>query len=501
MKRKVAVLAILSTILSASATAQAAPSVTVNGEKVQTDAVIENDRTYVPVRAVFEQMGCQVDWAEDTKTAEIAYKNKKIKFSAYDKEVLVIDERMYVPLRMAGEALGVELAWEENTKTVVIDTNEITQKEKTTPLSVVEDNSSFAARFNALIPKDKNYMFSPLSLKYALAMAANGGDDETVEEITGVLDIADLKSYNDEAAKYLESLKMQKSGDSFYGYSFNVANSVWLNEDYTKGGDFSEEFKDIIEKSYNGEIENVNNENAVSKINSWCDEKTNHKIPSIINDSDFQACLINAVYFNGKWAYTFDKNETKKDIFTDRNGKETEIEFMNQEKVFHSYYEDENIKIISLPYNAGNINMYIALTDEENVDFEKYIDKMDSLPVKVSIPKFNIEYSIKAVDILSQLGIEKAFDPKGGHFNNMFDKNTKDASNMFIDDIIQKTFINVDEEGTEAAAITSVTLCGSLDEPEECYEFKANKPFTYFIRDTKTGDILFMGEYAFAEAE
>ena len=338
-------------------------------------------------------------------------------------------------------------------------------------------------------------------------MAANGANKETADEITKLLGISDLEKFNDEVYEYINKYKEdieETSGSRSYSddepkFSLNIANSVWYNSDNSDVVQkFSDKFVKTVTDKYDGTAEIVNNSDAVERINSWCDEKTNHKIPVMISDSDFVACLTNAVYFNANWKYEFNKNYTQKDIFTDRNGKENEIDFMNSSLKYYLYYEDEELQMVSLPYANCDISMYIALTSQSNVDFEKYLDKMEQKKVYISMPKFKTEYSVSLYEPLKELGLSKAFDSSLPNFNDMF-KHTDNGFNSFISKVLHKTYIDVNEKETEAAAVTSVDgiVTTSVKKPEEIYFFEANKPFTYFIRDDSTGDILFIGEYAY----
>jgi serpin B len=369
-------------------------------------------------------------------------------------------------------------------------------------------DADFAEKMNSLMPKDKNYVFSPLSLKYALAMAANGADEATKNEITSTLGIDRLDSFNDDVKNYLDEHKLETEENDFFvepmraGTSLNIANSVWFNQDYVSGGDFSEEYKALVADKYDATAQNVNNQNAVQKINSWCNEKTNGKIPKIINNSDFISCLVNAVYFNARWSNEFGKGMTHKADFTDRNGNTSQIDFMEQTDHF-SYYGDGDIKMLSLPYEGSNISMYIALSNDTRLNFEDYIDKTERKKVHITMPKFKTEFDVDMTPLLSQLGIKKAFDNGSPtqHFASMFNATVNNNINVYISKTVQKAYIAVDEEGTEAAAVTAIMMDATavMPQPEEIVEFKADTPFTYFIRDNNTDEILFMGEYAFAE--
>ncbi|MCC8097751.1 MAG: serpin family protein, partial [Eubacterium sp.] len=377
------------------------------------------------------------------------------------------------------------------------------------------EDKNFASKLYSLMDNKENYVISPLSLKYAMAMAANGADEETKSEIMNALGITDLEDFNSEVKAYIESMAAEDeetdeavsdSGSDIPELfiddgvpektSLSIANSIWLNSDKIAGGDFSEAFKTVVKDSYSGEALSVTDKNAVETINSWCSEKTKDKIDSIINNSDFLAALVNAVYFKGTWAYEFDEDLTEKDIFTNSDGSESETEFMRQTDEF-KYYEDENIQIIALPYADSSINMYIALTEDDTTDALQYAGKTSYEKVRVKIPKFKTETSLSGLDLFKALGVKKAFDGSADayHFTPMFNETVNNASSVYISEILHKTYISVDEEGTEAAAVTSLMMSlGSAPGMEEkIYEFTADRPFTYFIKDESNGEILFMG--------
>jgi serpin B len=189
-------------------------------------------------------------------------------------------------------------------------------------------------------------------------------------------------------------------------------------------------------------------------------------------------------------------------VFTDRNGNKQKIDFM-QKTGYFDFYRDSSIKIVYLPYKDKRLGMYIALTDDAPTDFEKYIDKLECKKVRLTIPKFEAEFSINATQLMVHLGINNAFDANSQtpHFVSMFNDAINNKMNVFMEKIIQKAYISVAEEGTEAGVVTMLVAMPGSCQPtfEEIFEFKANKPFTYFIRDNVTGEILFMGEYAYSE--
>ena len=220
--------------------------------------------------------------------------------------------------------------------------------------------------------------------------------------------------------------------------------------------------------------------------------------------------LINAVYFKGRWQNEFNKNATSKDTFTDRNGKESQIDFMHKTS-WINYSQEDGVQIIELPYlnreekfdeNGEyietnmldlDVSMYLMMADTDfNPDYILNNAELSSSYISLSVPKFTVEYSAELNDILKNIGIKRAFQ-QNAEFGNMFDN-----GNMWITDTIHKTYIKVDEEGTEAAAVTAVGMGGSSLPPEPI-KVDFDKPFTFVIRDNTSGNILFMGEYAFAD--
>ncbi len=373
--------------------------------------------------------------------------------------------------------------------------------------------TNFTDKLYSVMPKDKNYMYSPLSVKLALAMAANGAKGITKQEILDTLDITNLDAFNQDTIAIIN-----KYSDNNV-IRLDIANSIWLNTD-TSPYDFSEGYKKTILDFYNGEAREVTLKTAVPKVNGWVNEKTNGKIPTIINES-FDAALVNAIYFKGNWENDFNENSTKKDIFTDRNGKETEIDFMCQTNRF-LYGESDGIRVLELPYKTviknmdektgkitnerledADVSMFILLSDNEITEPEKivselyYNDRLESKKTNLSLPKFEIEYDRELTEILQTLGIKTAFSGNAD-FDSMFET---ENSKMAFSQVIHKTFISVDEKGTEAAAVTAILMkaTSARPQPEEIIEFKADKPFTFLIRDNVSGETLFIGEYAFVQ--
>lgn len=356
-----------------------------------------------------------------------------------------------------------------------------------------EISSSYESDFDFMkyMPKDQNYMISPFSIKMAMMMAANGANGYTQKEILSALGVSSIDEYNQKASDIITRYNSNKD------VNLNVANSIWLNKDEAMGANFKGTYKKIISDFYKGVAREEKANSIAKKINDFISKETSNKITNVLpteSPAGFLSALVNTIYFKGSFKNQFDTANTKKDTFTDRNGDKSEIDFMNQTKHF-GYYENDGVQMLKMDYSGRDIAMYILLNDDDkDVDINDIIGKMEYKNVSVSMPKFKTEFNKSFVDVLKQMGINTAFT-NVADFSNMFDN-----VGTHISDVIHKTFIEVDENGTEAAAATVILMrMSSLPMPEEIKEFKANKPFTYFIRDEVSGEILFLGEYAFAK--
>ncbi len=371
----------------------------------------------------------------------------------------------------------------------ILSSSAPTSESVTTPKP--EGNNVFAYSLNSEMNKDSNYMLSPLSIKTALAMAANGADGNTKSEILDVLGITDLTKFNQD----IKELIKRYNGSVV----LKMANSIWLNQDYYSGADvrFNNAFKKTVKKFYDGKSAVVSSNNAVDIINNWTSDKTNGKIPNIIGNSDFLAALINAVYFKASWENEFKERMTDKGEFNNFDGTATETDFMRNVE-YYDIYSDENIQMIALPYAKG-ATMYISVDDGGNINYDSYFNKLKSEYVNLTMPKFKLEYSEDMGVILKALGVNTAFDENLAEFGGMLD-NIPAGENVYIDSVVHKTYIKVDEEGTEAAAETAVVAGAATSSRKPTpIEFTIDKPFTFIIKDNKSGEILFIGRYVRVE--
>lgn len=355
----------------------------------------------------------------------------------------------------------------------------------------------FNEKLLSFMPEDQSYMISPYSIKTAFAMAANGMEGETRSQLLEVLGIDDLSAYNEEIKEMMERYANDKV------ITFNTANSTWLFRDNTKSS-FTDSYKDILTDSYKAEAYEVTNDEAVEKINAWVSDKTEKRIDSILDEKSFEAMqdkllamLINAVYFKAAWQNQFNETLTEKDTFTGTDGTEYELDFMHNSGGYR-YFDSGDMQLIELPYSRRNdegetselnISMYAAKGNYDYYKAVSAIDNLESKNMRLSFPKFRTEYETSLTDIFKELGAVDMLDPGKVDMSAMFDD--EDA---YISSAIHKTYIDVDENGTEAAAVTAIGV-GTGSAPIEIIDVNYNTPFMYLIRDNDTGEIIFAGEF------
>ena len=503
--------------------ATAAPiSVYVNGRAVEfPDAqpfIDQNNRTQIPIGVLAAELGMIPSWNSDTQTATLIQLTDDInghyikffigkntfetgRFSgetgigfypeatiAMDTTAILKDNRTFVPARYAAEAFDFLVDWDADNSRV----NLLSEQTDAPP--------TFESKLLSAMPKDQNYMISPFSLKMALAMAANGANGQTRDEILNVLDIADLEQFNIAAEAFIANENANAKVE------FNVANSIWNNTDFFKDPtfNFADEYKQTIADHFHGIAGDIDNASGAKTVNDWIALQTNDKIRDVLTDDNIKntaSALVNTIYFKGAWASNFNVEATRDDIFTNRNGKQDTTAFMRQ-TAYYRYYENAGFQMLAKPYLDTNIRMYIILPKGEDIvlpNLDETIAKMTSENVFLQLPKFKTESMHQnLVDVLMGMGVQAAFDGNRADFSGMY---TKMSPNMSISSILQKTFIEVNEAGTEAAAATVVMMAptGAYLQPPEPIPFNCNRPFLYLIRNDATGDILFMGEYAFVE--
>ncbi len=340
-----------------------------------------------------------------------------------------------------------------------------------------------------------NILISPLSLSLALSMATNGAEGKTAEEMLSTLGFAgqakdDMNSY------YQKMISALLEADP--KTTFEVANSIWANESIG----IKKSFTDVTKKYFSSEVypADFSEQATVDRINKWCSDKTHGKIPTILDgpDPDLVMALINALYFKGTWAFDFDE-KVKKEDFTTLSGSKSKVEMMTAQR--ESYAEYDGYGMVSLPYGNGAFTMDVILPPKDE-DFAKAVARFDastfmalaasSRPAKVNLklPKFTFDYTTMLNDALQALGIKAAFNGSDADFSAMAEKP------LMISMVKQKTFIDVNEKGTEAAAVTFIGFVTTAYRPEEppTVDFFVDRPFLFVIREISTGAVLFMGQ-------
>ena len=344
--------------------------------------------------------------------------------------------------------------------------------------------------------KDKNSLISPLSAFQALSMTRLGAKGETKDEMTDVL-AYDTSLGNDLDEYQLKLTEALMQADN--KVTFNIANSIWYRDDITVLPDF----KKANKENYNAEVNEFDFsdfESAKTTINNWVSEKTKNKITEIVDDQSAGAImfLINATYFYGSWKYEFDSKATKEEIFYPETGEETKVNMMRQETELR-YTKNDIFSMVELPYGNGHFNMVVLLPEEgkkvENIiaelSNEKWTAWMQGLEkeeVMLGLPKFKFTGDYELKKSLTEMGMPLAFSG-AADFSGILQ-----GGGIFISRVKHKTFIEVDEKGTEAAAVTSVEI-REISSIDESTYFTANKPFVFAITEKDTNAILFLGKF------
>ena len=364
--------------------------------------------------------------------------------------------------------------------------------------NVVSANNYFAFDMYSEIEEGENLFFSPYSVSTAMAMVYEGAKGQTADEIKEVFYYPEddvLRSGM--AGIYNEINKKDKE------YLLSTANALWAQEAYP----FLESYTSIVEQYYGGRVTNMNfiskSEESRVIINNWVEERTNDRIKDLIPPGSINSMtrlvLTNAIYFKGKWDIEFDKEDTREEEFTLDSGDKIQVDMMHNTENF-GYYEDGNMQILEMDYKGKELSMLVLLpkNDISSLDgiiskarLEEWNDALYKPEVIVSMPKFTFETKYTEMgQNLVNLGMPTAFT-EAADFSGMEDG----FEDFYIDFVIHQAFVEVDEEGTEAAAATTIGIVGtSAGGSSEVIRFTADHPFIFIIQHKETGNILFMGK-------
>ncbi len=371
-----------------------------------------------------------------------------------------------------------------------------------TQIELSEGYNKFGFDLFLKINNEGNVLISPFSISSALSFAGSGSEANTAKQFKNVLYLP--VPVNEVPALYqtLSTTINSKNGE---GLELVNANALWMQKEFP----FTSSFQMNVREVFNAKVEYTDFMNSIEleksrkKINQWVENTTKEKIMNLIPEgqilSTTRLIIVNAIYFNGSWALKFDKKNTRKEDFYNHGKTVVNTDFMSNKSKF-LYYQDENFKVIDIPYENNDLSMMIILPVEktglkkqiDNISYENYVlwtQSMMKESVSLILPKFRIEDNYEMTDYLCDLGLKDAFGEEAD-----FSGISKEVG-LKINKILHKTFIEVDEKGTEAAAATAVIMVEkSAPVREEFYEFKADHPFVFLIHEKETGAILFMGK-------
>jgi serine protease inhibitor len=344
---------------------------------------------------------------------------------------------------------------------------------------------------------DSNVFISPLSVAMALGMTYNGAAGSTKEAMEETLGLegTTLQEINQ---SYRDLIDLLLNLD--HRVEFTLANSIWYRDTWT----FSSEFLETTRTYFDAEVTalDFDSPQAGRTINDWVDEKTNGKIQEIVPQQipiDIIMYLINAIYFKADWAAQFDKSLTADGPFTLKDGSQITAKMMWHDEPARVWrYRGQGISVVDVPYGGRAFSMTIVIPDTPAAidsigatltreQWDLWIAGLDSAGLVISMPKFTIEYEISLNDALDSLGMGVAFQPYVADFTRMCCQ----PGDIYIDSVKHKAFVEVNEEGTEAAAATSVGIAYVSAGPSSLV---IDRPFVFVIREKFSGTILFMGK-------
>jgi serpin B len=359
---------------------------------------------------------------------------------------------------------------------------------------LVAANTKFGFNlFNTLSKQqpNQNIFISPTSVALALSMTYNGVSGETQQEMTKVLELTGMTPQEINAANQTLQNSLQKNDPNV---QVSIANSLWAKQGFSLKPEFQQTNQEYYQANLS-ELDFTIPQEALSIINNWVSQKTQGKIDQIVEgiSPDQVLFLINAIYFKGNWQTPFDKSKTTNKTFylTDSSSKQHP---MMSQMGFYPCYATDTFKAVSLAYGKkGALRMYIFLPNSNTnlatfsqqltpENWNEWMQEFTEINGLIEIPRFKIEYEVELKSTLIALGMAGIFEISKSDFSPMT------GDNVAVDSVKHKTFVEVNEEGTEGAAVTPILLTrGSI------FKMNVNRPFFCAIRDDTTGTILFMG--------
>lgn len=365
---------------------------------------------------------------------------------------------------------------------------------------IVDSDNEFGLEIFKKVNEDlepgKNLMISPLSISLALAMAYNGADGDTKSQMETMLHKAGLSpdQINQSYKSLVEALQSHDPK-----VELSIADAIFYRETFSvKPG-----FINTNQTYYDAEVEALDFSNATAtldRVNGWVQDKTKDKIESIIDQvsPDDVMYLVNAIYFNGEWTYQFEKDNTQNMPFYSENGEELQVPTMMLGETTLRHANTDKFALLELPYGGKKYSMLIFLPHDDfttddviqnmnQANLKSWLSSLQDRDLEVRLPKFEFSYEKSLNNNLQALGMTDAFVPSRSDFSGI-----ADVDDLYISEVKHKSFIKVDEEGTEAAAVTGVGFAITSIQPKSV--FQVDHPFVFAIREKDTNALLFMGK-------
>lgn len=358
--------------------------------------------------------------------------------------------------------------------------------------------------YKQLAGEGENIFYSPYSIYMALLMTYAGAAGDTASQMESTLH---LPYSQEEVHAVMNALNLQLKANSIMddkpAFTLNIVNQLWGQAGYA----FLPEFLNTLSQNYNAGLKTVDfaadPEAARELINLWVEAQTNEKIRDLIPEGVLneltRLVITNAVYFKAAWLSPFDPANTKNGSFTLLDGTQADVPMMHQSSSMRAYVS-QDVQAVELPYEGGTYSMVALMPTAGNLDtFEQsltaeslqdILNQLERASVTLSMPKFKFDAAFALNDALEGMGMTDAFDPMKANFSRM-----DGTTSLYISSALHKAFVDVNEEGTEAAAATAVAI-GLTSAPGQSYTIMLDHPFLFLIRDNATGTLLFVGRMA-----
>jgi serpin B len=370
-------------------------------------------------------------------------------------------------------------------------------------VGMVQSNNEFAINLYKQLQtqnQNKNIFFSPFSLYMAFGMVYEGASGNTAKQIQSVFKFDSNDKNRLENFSILYNILNQQDST----YKLSLANAFWVVNKYP----ILKSYTDILKDYYHAAAYNLdfcgNPSDSANQINKWASDNTNNKINQVIKSDDLNCLtklvLTNAVYFKGQWGIKFDESLTKESDFFVNPNEVRKVPMMHIADGDFKYMQNDVMQMIELPYKDGRMSMLVLLP-KHNIDeleknltsdnLNKWTKQLSGEKVELYLPKFKLALSYGLIQELQNLGITDAFSEGTANFSKITGK-----PDLYISKVIQDSFIDVNEKGTESAAVTVVVFTMKSIFHEKPDVFKADHPFIFIIKDNKTDLILFVGKFA-----